>query len=176
MLLELISTITAGFGAAGLALIAGFLLRVAGVALPRWIVPTSAGLGMLAFAIWSEYSWFGRVAAQLPPQVVVIDAPSEASLFRPWTQVWPITLRFLAIDTGGVLRSSVDPELWIVPVAVVQRWADTRRLTIAVDCAGMRSAALLEGAALGPDGSLGDVSWQDAGPDDPIVRATCAGG
>lgn len=61
MLLDFISTVSAGFGMAGVVLIVGLILRrLAGITLPRWAVPASVGLAMLAFAVWNEYSWFAR--------------------------------------------------------------------------------------------------------------------
>lgn len=177
MLLDFISTVSAGFGMAGVVLIVGLILRrLAGITLPRWAVPASVGLAMLAFAVWNEYSWFARVTAQMSPQAVVVVAPAERAWYRPWTYARPITLRFIAVDLGGMLRSSNDPALRVVPVAVVQRWTATQRITVAVDCAAGRRADLIDGAELGPEGTLSNVEWRDVGPDDPIVAATCAEG
>ena len=74
MLLDLIATLAAAFGCAGLALAARLISRGR---LPRWIVPMSAGLGMLLFSVWNEYTWFDRVTAQLPETVVVASAPAD---------------------------------------------------------------------------------------------------
>lgn len=177
MLLDLIAAASAGFGMVGAVLIFGWVLRrVAGISLPRWIVPASAGVAMLGFSIWNEYSWFGRVSAQIAPPVVVAIAPSERSWLRPWTQLRPLTLRFVAVDLGGVRRSDTDADLRLVPVFVVSRWEPTRALTVAVDCALGRRADLAEGGASVPDLARRTLEWQDVGREDPIVLAACVGG
>jgi hypothetical protein len=177
MLLDLISAASAALGLVGVVLILGWVLRrVAGVILPRWIVPASAGVAMLGFSIWNEYSWFDRVSAQIAPPVVVAIAPVERGLLRPWTYLHPITLRFVAADLGRIAVSSADPALRVIPVFVVERWSPTRGLTVAVDCAAGRRADLPEGDAAGADVALSTVAWQDVGLADPIVVAACAGG
>lgn len=177
MLLDLIAAVSAAVGMVGVVLMLGWVLRrVAGVTLPRWIVPASAGLAMLAFSIWNEYSWFDRVSAKIEPPVVVAMALSERSPLRPWTFVRPITLRFLAVDLGGVVVSSTDPAVRLVPVLMVSRWAPTRGLTVAVDCAAARRADLPEGEASDADLARRPLAWQDVGPEDPILVAACAGG
>ena len=63
MLFELIAAVVTGVALAGVAMLLRWLSR--GL-LPKWIVPTMAGLGMLGYSIWSEYSWFDRMNLALP--------------------------------------------------------------------------------------------------------------
>ena len=94
MFIELIATVFAGIACAGLAM----LVNIAtGRHLPKWITPVAAGLGMLAMTISNEYTWFERTAEQLPEGVTVAMTVDEQSWFRPWTQLWPYTERFVAV-------------------------------------------------------------------------------
>lgn len=177
MLLDFISTVSAGFGAAGILLILGWLLRlVTGFRLPRWVVPSGVGLAMLSFAVWNEYTWYPRVTSQLPDEVVIASAPLERAWYRPWTYAEPLVTRFAAVDRTALLRSTTNPALIVAPVVLVQRWTPTRRITVAFDCEGHRRADLVDGDGLGEDGTLTGVDWREVGPEDALVKAACDGG
>jgi len=59
MFLELIATVTVGIGTGGIVVLINKATRGR---LPRWLVPVAAGLSMIGFTLWSEYSWAGRTA------------------------------------------------------------------------------------------------------------------
>jgi hypothetical protein len=172
MLLDFIATIAAGFAAAGLALIANHL---SGRRLPRWIVFVVAGGAMLAFSIWNEYSWYPRVVAQLPDTVVIASAPADRVIYRPWTYIFPLVTRLVAVDRGAAVHSASDPALLVASAVVIQRWAPTRRLPVAFDCAKGARADLTEGAALGDNGTLTGAEWREVGKDDALLMAACGG-
>jgi hypothetical protein len=54
MIWELLATIFAGLGAAGLVM----AFRAIFKKLPKWLIPAGAGLGMLFFQVYNEYSWY----------------------------------------------------------------------------------------------------------------------
>ncbi|WP_343082274.1 hypothetical protein [Ostreiculturibacter nitratireducens] len=173
MLIDFIGTFAAGFAAAGVVML---LNRLLGRIFPKWVLPVAAGATMIAFTIYREYTWFPTVRAQLPPEVIIVAAPKERMLYRPWTYVAPITLRFLAVDKIGMLRSTADPDLRVVNLVGMQRWAATQGVKVAFDCGEGRMAPLVEGAELGEDGQLIGADWQAVGPDDPYLKAACDGG
>jgi hypothetical protein len=105
MIIDFVATISAGFALAGVALVLRSLTRRW---LPAWIVPAAAGLGMLSFAIWNEYTWHSRTVGALPDGVVVARAQAETAPWRPWTYIRPIVTRFSAVDTR---RSRTNPEV-----------------------------------------------------------------
>lgn len=177
MLIDFISALSAAFGVAGVLLIVSFAIRrITGRPLPKWMIPAGIGLGMLAFAVWNESTWYSRVTAQLPAEIVVASAPGRQDWFRPWTYAVPLKLRFVAVDRAGILRSTADPALIVAPVLILERWSPTRQITVAFDCANHRRGDLLDGAELEDDGTLSGVDWREVGPDDALVKAACEGG
>ncbi|NAZ36179.1 hypothetical protein [Rubellimicrobium sp. CFH 75288] len=169
MLLDFIATVSAGLGLAGLALILRSLLR--GRA-PSWLVPAAAGLGMLGFAIWNEYTWFSRTAATLPPGVIVARTVESRAPWRPWTYLRPIVTRFIAVDTRAPRTAPEALGQGIVPVLFVARWQGTESVPVLFDCPGARRLPLTGEA---PIPSPGDPStpWEQVSPDDEVLRAAC---
>lgn len=95
MIWHLIAAVFAGLGAAGI----GLILRLAsGKRLPRWIVPVCAGLGMLAYQIHNEYSWFEHKRQQLPESAEVVDVEESQVFWRPWTFLFPMTTAFTIVE------------------------------------------------------------------------------
>ncbi|MFQ6776570.1 hypothetical protein V6Z69_15315 [Cereibacter sphaeroides] len=173
MVMDLLATLAAGAGLAGIALLLRFLSRRR---LPKWIVPIAAGAGMLFFSIWNEYTWYPRVAAALPAEVVMISTPEDRVGLRPWTMLFPVTTRFMALDRTGLLRSESDPGIRRADVVVVQRWHNTQRVPMAFDCEGRRTANLETGSELRPDGTLTGTGWSPVGEEDELLKAACREG
>jgi hypothetical protein len=173
MIFELIATVVAGFAAGG---IAALLLRFSRGALPRWIVPVAAGAAMISFAIWSEYSWFGRTSAALPDDFVIVSQSESSAPWRPWTYVRPMVDRFAAVDTGSVGTNEAFPEMRIAETYFWTRWAAVARLTVAFDCADGRRAPMVEGVEIADDGSIVGAEWVTVPADDPSLSAVCPGG
>lgn len=173
MIFELIATVVAGFAAGGMA---ALLLRITRGALPRWIVPVTAGAAMIAFAIWSEYSWFDRTSGALTEDFVIVSRNESSAPWRPWTYVRPMTDRFAAVDTGSVGTNEAFPGMRIAETYFWARWAPVTRVTVAFDCAGQRRAPMVEGVEIAADGSIVGAEWVTVPADDPSLAAVCAGG
>ncbi|MEZ5778935.1 MAG: hypothetical protein R3E44_11305 [Paracoccaceae bacterium] len=173
MLIDFISTISAGFAAAGVVLI---LNHLSGRRLPKWALPAGVGLAMLSFAVWNEYSWYPRTRAQLPDSVIVASAPADRSVYRPWSYVAPLVTRFVAVDKSGAVYSTTQPDLFVASAIIVQRWAPSERIPVAFDCARRVRADLFEGAELAANGTLRGAEWNAPDPDDVLVQAACRGG
>lgn len=173
MLIDFISTVAAGFGAGGIVLI---LNHLSGRRLPRWFLPAGVGLAMVGFAIWSEYSWYPRMRAQLPESVTIASAPADRAMWRPWSYVFPLVTRFVAIDRSESVRSTTRPELFVASAVVARRWAPWERIPIAFDCTRNVRADLFEGAELAGNGTLTGAEWGTPDPDDVLIRAACNGG
>jgi hypothetical protein len=144
--------------------------------LPKWMVPAAAGVGMLGFAIWNEYTWFDRVTAALPAQVILVSAPQDRAVYRPWTYIVPLTTRFVALDRTSMVLSQGNADLRVASAVVVQRWTATQRVPMAFDCVAAKRADLFEGASLGDNGTLVGAQWRDVGADDRLLRAACQEG
>ncbi len=172
MLLEFIAAIALGLGTAGLVMGINF---ASGKRLPAWLVPASAGLAMIAFMIYMEYSWAERTKAGLPEGVVVTASSSDSMWYRPWTYLKPLTLRMVAVDTRRNRTHAEAPDQVMTSVLLLGRWMPTRAIPVVFDCAGQRRADLHAGVELAADGQLVGADWRRLQPDDPALRAACAG-
>ena len=172
MFLELIATVFAGIACAGIAMIVNI---VTGRRLPRWIVPVIAGLGMLATTISNEYTWYGRTAEQLPEGLQVAMTVEEQSWFRPWTQIWPYTKRFVAVDKATARTNENQPGQRLVDLYFFGRWSPVNQAPMLFDCIENRAALLIDGAQFASDGSVENAAWEPRAPDDPILLLACEG-
>ncbi len=170
MLLEFIAIIAAGFGLAGLALMLNVLLRKR---LPGWVMPASAGVGMLAMAVWLEYSWLDRVTANYPQEVEVASTNAVRAWYRPWTFVVPQVNRLIAIDHRFDRRNPAHPDQVLTQVLLVGRWEPSRQFAVVFDCAARRRADLVDQVRFAEDGSLENAQWRALREDDPVLRAAC---
>lgn len=171
MLFEILALVAAGFAAGGAALA---LHRLSGRRLPRWTVPAAAGAAMLAYAVWSEYSWFARTAGALPADVTVAAKNRDAALWRPWTYVFPVTDLFAAVDRRTRRTHPAAPGQVMVDVHLIGRWQPVRSATVLFDCPGHRRADLAAGVDFAPDGTVAAAAWQPLPADDPVLLAACA--
>ena len=172
MLLEFIAAIALGLGAAGLIMA---LNLATGKRLPGWLMPASAGLAMIGFMVYMEYSWASRTIAGLPEGVVVTAQSSETSWYRPWTYVKPLTLRLVAVDTRRNRTHADVPNQVMTTVILMGRWMPTREIPVVYDCATHRRADLHAGVELAEDGQLTGADWRRLKPDDPALVAVCEG-
>lgn len=172
MLIEWIGTVAIGFGAAGVVLLLRFVTRKA---LPRFALPAAAGLAMLGFTIWNEYSWFARTTAALPPEAVVTLSHAEPSAFRPWTYLSPFVSRFAAVDRAGIRRNERVPGQVLVEILLFNRHGPTAKVPVLVDCGGHRRADIADGITFDADGAPTNAEWHEMKPDDPLIGAVCDG-
>ncbi len=172
MLFDLIAMLCAGAGLAGVVLAIRWLAKGR---LPKWTLPAAMGAGMLVFSVWNEYSWYPRVAGALPDGVFILSAPEDRIGWRPWTLVFPVVSRFVALDMTSMQSSATNPDIRTAEAMVVQRWAKAVRIPLGFDCAGGRHADLVDGATLAPDGTLTGGEWQVVGPEDEMQRTACLG-
>jgi hypothetical protein len=172
MLLEFIGAIMVAVGAGGLA---HLLVRMSRGGLPGWLVPAAAGVGMIGFVVYMEYSWAGRIAGQLPEEAAVVSRNATTSWFRPWTYVWPLTNRMTVLDHRFDRRNEAYPDIVISRVVLLGRWEPGRPVPVVVDCAGARRADLRETVIIGDDGAIEGADWWQLAPDDPLLAALCGG-
>ncbi|WP_299693751.1 hypothetical protein [uncultured Tateyamaria sp.] len=170
MFVELIATLFAGIGCAGIVMLLNIALARR---LPKWLMPVAAGAGMIGMTISNEYTWFGRTADRLPEGVEIALTVDEQSWLRPWTQAVPYTKRFVAVDVAGQRRNAAQPDQRLVDVYFFGRWSPVNLTPMLLDCAGARSAVLIDGAAFADDGSVADADWQAMPAGDPILKTVC---
>jgi hypothetical protein len=171
MIWEFIGAIVVAIGAGGVAHLIG---RLVGERMPAWSVPAGAGLGMIGFVIYMEYTWAGRIIEQLPPEVTVASRNESTAWFRPWTYVWPFTNRMIVVDHRQDRRNPEHPHLLMTSVVLFGRWEPVRPVPVVFDCAEGRRADLRAGVEIAEDGRLEGATWLRLPPDDPLLRAACA--
>jgi hypothetical protein len=171
MLFELIATVTAAVGVAGVAVLLRWLT---GGRLGRWIVPVSAGAAMLAVTIANEYTWYERTRDGLPEGVEVASTSQVQVFYRPWTYLFPYVDRFAAVDRASIRTHPDRPARRIVKLLFYGRWSQPRQMTVVVDCKRQLRAPLTAGARFGPDGGIANVDWRKVAANDPVQRTSCA--
>ncbi|MGY6634999.1 MAG: hypothetical protein ACXIU8_14850 [Alkalilacustris sp.] len=172
MIWELVGTIMVAVAIGGAA---HMLVRVSGGRLPGWLVPASAGLGMLIFVIYMEYSWSGRLIDQLPEEATVASRNATTAWFRPWTFVVPLTNRMTIVDHRFDRTHADHPGLVITRLVLLGRWDPARPVPVVFDCTAARRADLRDDVRFGADGALEGVRWLALSPDDPVLRTVCDG-
>lgn len=168
MALVFLGAIAVGIFAACLA----FIIRRFTGFFPRWIIPASAGLGMLGFTVWNDYTWFGRVLHDLPPEVVVADSFTTANALQPWTHLVAPVTRFRAIDLRTVEPLATAPDIRRAAVFIAARFMPTFVTPQLFDCA-REARADGEPATLDADGLPPPGAWVPLAPTDPLLRAVC---
>lgn len=108
MIWNLVALVFAGIGAAGIGMTLRALTRKK---LPKWIVPVSAGIGMLSYQIYSEYSWFEHKQAQLPSGSEVIATQQGQMIWRPWSYLYPLTVGFTVLDPKSLGTTQVEDDV-----------------------------------------------------------------
>ncbi|MCR9088536.1 MAG: hypothetical protein NXH97_17530 [Rhodobacteraceae bacterium] len=172
-LLILLGAIAAGFGGAGIMMAVN---RLTGRRLPGWSSLVAAGAAMLGMTLYLEYDWFDRRSAQLPEGIEVVWNNAERQAWRPWTYVFPLTTRFIAMDVEHVGTNETQPDLRLVEMMFVQRWTRDRLSRAVFDCAANRSAQVGLDTNFGPDGTVEGVDWDPVGPEDPVKLRACREG
>ncbi|WP_417279323.1 hypothetical protein [Celeribacter sp.] len=163
MLLEFIATISAGAGAAGIILALQKLLRLP---MPKWAMPAAAGVAMLAFTIWSDYSWYSRAEQGLGDSKVTALTVEKRQVWRPWTYLFPVTTQFIALDKEG---AKVDGAMVETDMYLLTRRSDSAIVPVVFDCLLSRRA---DTVGL-PEGDLSGATWYDMDENDPILRTAC---
>ena len=107
MLWTLIALLSAALGAAGIALIAR---KLSGNRLPKWLIPASAGLGLLAYQIGYEYSWYDQQQLKFPAEAVVVAVEDAPQVWRPWTYIFPLTHAYTLLDMQSVAPVQMSEE------------------------------------------------------------------
>lgn len=170
MLWELIATVVAGLGGAGIALI---LRNISANKAPRWLIPVFAGATMLGFQIHSEYTWFEHQASLLPSGVVVVKTVQEQAAWRPWSYLYPQTLRFIAADVNNAAENQLNNQIMLVDLYFFQRRATARRVPVVLHCQQHARTEFTEQLAVPAADAPLNSDWQKLSADDPLLTAVC---
>ena len=172
MLIQFIATVAAGFAGAGIGML---LRRISAGKLPRFFTPALAGVAMLGFLIWFEYTWFSRTAETLPEGVVVTSSHSEQAVWRPWTYLRPLVTGFAAVDRASIRRNDKVPGQLMVELYIFTRRAPVAKLPVLIDCVGRRRADIADGMQFDDDGGVVAADWVPIASNDPLAGSVCPG-
>ncbi|WP_213999771.1 hypothetical protein [Arsukibacterium sp.] len=170
MLWELIATVFAGLGAAGIALAIRFISRKKA---PRWLIPAFAGLGMLSFQVQSEYNWYPHQAGLLPDGVVVVRTVEQQAFWRPWSYLHPQTLRFIAADIANAAPNQRNEAIWLVDLYFFERRLSAKRVPQVVHCQQQARADFTEQLHIPAPGEAVGNAWHKLENNDPLLLALC---
>ncbi|TVQ37005.1 MAG: hypothetical protein EA356_04810 [Geminicoccaceae bacterium] len=170
MLMSFVGTIVLGLGTAGTWLL---LIKALRLPVPGWTTPALAGLVMIVFHLYLEYSWFDRTVASMPSRAVVAEAKTFRNPLQPWTLIVPQVDRFSVVDTGQIRTHPEHPAVALAEVAFVERYYPTVSTTQLYDCTTPRRADILPTMMLGADGLPERIDWIRVGDDDPVRRVVC---
>lgn len=105
MIWTMIAIVFSGLGAGGIAVLMRKLSRNK---LPKWIIPVFAGIGMLAYQISYEYSWFDHQMERQPEAARVVSTETGEIFWRPWTYYFPMITAFTVIDSDNIVKNQVE--------------------------------------------------------------------
>jgi hypothetical protein len=143
---------------------------------PRAIITVAAGVGMLGYTLYLDYSWAPRAILDMPQGLTVVREAVSAAWWKPWTLVRPQIVRIAAVDAVGVMRNPAAPDLALAQLYMVDRHAPTGRASAPVDCAKGLMARTTDGLTLDAAGLPAAARWDTLDADDPIRAVVCVGG
>lgn len=170
MFWELVATVFAGLGAAGIALL---LRKLSAQTLPRYLVPVFAGLGMLGFQIYGEYDWYSHQTSLLPEGVVVVKAVEEQMSWRPWTLIKPQITRFMAIDVKNSAANSNNTDLVLANLYLFERRQAAINVKLVVHCKEQKRANFTEQLALPKPAEAAGTDFVPISADEKVLLAVC---
>jgi hypothetical protein len=170
MILELIAALSAGFALFGVTLMVN---QFTGRRMARWANPVAFGLGMIAYTIWSEYTWADRSTAEGSPYVVVEQTRARV-WYRPWTFAVPQTSRLIVLDQRFSAVHPGQPDYVQTRVVRLARWVPDSGFLAVFDCGAGAMAPMTEEVEMLPDGTLEGASWTVLPDGDPVLTGACA--
>ena len=130
MVWEWIATLFAGLGAAGIMLGLKRLFQK----IPKWAVPAGAGLGMMLFQVYSEYTWYGHTRSLLPPGTEIVAEIPETAVYKPWSYIKPQVLKFVAVDTVKTIPVNGNGDVVQANLYFFERRMSANTWPVLVDC------------------------------------------
>lgn len=96
----IIAAAAAGLGSAGIGI---GIRKLSRNRIGKWIIPASAGLGILLYQVSFEYSWYDNQLLHQPKGSVVVAVENQPSLLRPWTFLFPLTTAYTLLDPQEII-------------------------------------------------------------------------
>ncbi len=171
MFFHLVSTFAAGVCAAGFVML---LYRATSRKAPKFLLPMVAGLAMIGFNVWSEYTWHSRTASALPDHIKVVERYPYESSWQPWTLLFPRIDRLLAVDVSRTRRNEKLPNFVLAEILLVHRFDPTAVALQMFDCKTARRTDVVESKGFGEDGMPVGADWMPVERESALFRTLCA--
>lgn len=170
MLFNLIGTFIIGIAAAGSIMLT---FRVLCRPAPRWLIPAAAGVAMLSYHLWNEYTWFDRTSSALPEQVTVAERYPYQNVLQPWTLIAPRINRFTAVDRSSIRRNEQAPGYVMAEVFLVTRLDRTAKITQIYNCSEALRADVGASSNVDERGLPLEADWIASEADDALFQLVC---
>lgn len=163
-----VATVLCGLGAAGIAL--GIRAATRNKA-PKWFVPVFAGIGMLGYLIYGEYTWYDHKQTLLPTEAVVVSTESKGIFWRPWSLAYPYVTSFSTVDTDSIARDTSNPNILRFTL-----YRFEQKITDAVSHrVHLVNCATRELVPIGSDGTPRVDNLKVLNPNDLLFSTVCTG-
>ncbi|OKH88161.1 hypothetical protein [Thalassospira sp. TSL5-1] len=171
MFVFIFTTIVVGFACAGIIML-GF--RLTGRKAPKYLIPLTAALGMFGYMIWDDYSWFDRISARLPDNVIVTETFTANTPYKPWTLINPPIDRFTAIDAGKNVANPQNPLQKQITTVYLQKGHPAMATTRLIDCDSKQAGFITPATNLDHNGfPTDDIKMEPLAANDPALKAAC---
>ena len=172
MFIHLLATLVLGAVAAGLVYI---IARPFGWKPPGVVYPMAAALGILAYTVYDEYSWYSRVSSTLPTRLNVVRTYATSMPYQPWTYAVPRVYRFDAVDLGSSRTNPNAPELTMVEMQRVTRNVSSEKISSIIDCKNQRYAEIDRETEFAETGLPTNAKWLNLADHTVLRKAICDG-
>ena len=143
--------------------------------MPAALIPSLVAVSVIAYGIYSEYTWASRTLSQLPDSMKVVHEIKSKSVFSPWAYLIPRTDRLSVVDTLAIKRNPELPQMAIIELLLLQRFNPVISSRQLIDCDQARRADLPVGQTFDESGLPKNVQWQSLGNDHPLLNVVCIG-
>lgn len=168
MFWNLVATVFAGLGAAGIALAIRSLTRKRA---PKWLIPVFAGLGMMGYQIYIEYTWFDHMKSRLPAGTEVVSTQSATTWWRPWSYAFPQITSFTVLDRESIRQQSVAGDDVVRFILYRFRHTYGGRVSEGIHLANCRTGELVP---VTNQGMPLTEQMRKLGEDNPLRQAVCS--
>jgi hypothetical protein len=136
------------------------LFRLAGRAIPGFLIPATIGVSILGGVIYLRYSWADTMIERLPEGVEVIQTFRDSSAYEPWTYLWPRATHFIAVDLPTIAAHPGLPGVYLVEMLLIAEGNPTMTVPQALDCERGRRSSLPPDTELNPETLPDELDWQ----------------
>ena len=149
------------------------IFRTLNKPMPKHLYPIVAAASVIAYGIYSEYTWADRTIAQLPASIEVVHELAGTSMFSPWSFVIARTDRISMVDKASIRRNDDLPDHVMTELLLMQRFAPVIRVPQLVDCTRQRRTDVTNNAQYDEDGLPSNAKWENLDSEHPLLRALC---